>query len=118
MARKLDDVMAALPRERRQRIEDRALELATLKDLRQAAQQTQAQMAVALGVGQDTIPRLEKRSDMLLSTLRHYVESMGGQLNLVLQFPNRPPVIIEHLGMQTSALKTTRQSRRHARVTL
>jgi DNA-binding XRE family transcriptional regulator len=112
MAIKLDDVMAALPKERRQRLEDRALELVTLKDLRQAAQQTQAQMAVALGVGQDTISRLEKRSDMLLSTLRHYVESMGGQLNLVAQFPNRPPVVIEPLGVQTSARKTTRQSGR------
>ena len=47
MARKLDDVMAALPKERRQRVEARALELATLKDLRQAAQQTQQQMAAA-----------------------------------------------------------------------
>ncbi|MCD8504873.1 MAG: helix-turn-helix domain-containing protein [Burkholderiaceae bacterium] len=91
MARELDDVIAALPKDRRQRIEDRALELATLKDLRQATQQTQVQMAAALGVGQDTISRLEKRSDMLLSTLRHYVECMGGQLNLVAQFPNRPP---------------------------
>jgi DNA-binding XRE family transcriptional regulator len=45
----------------------------TLKDLRQAAQQTQEQLAATLGVGQDTISRLEKRSDMLLSTLRHYV---------------------------------------------
>lgn len=117
MARKLDDVMAALPRQRRQRIEDRALELATLKDLRQAAQQTQAQMAVALGVGQDTVSRLEKRSDMLLSTLRHYVESMGGQLNLVAQFPNRPPVVIEHLGVQPSTRKMTRQSGRRTRVT-
>ncbi|MCD8565069.1 MAG: helix-turn-helix domain-containing protein [Burkholderiaceae bacterium] len=81
MARELDDVIAALPKDRRQRIEDRALELATLKDLRQATQQTQVQMAAALGVGQDTISRLEKRSDMLLSTLRHYVECMGGQLN-------------------------------------
>jgi DNA-binding XRE family transcriptional regulator len=114
----LDDVMVALPKERRQRIEDRALEIATLKDLRLAAQQTQAQMAVALGVGQDTISRLEKRSDMLLSTLRHYVESMGGQLNLVAQFPNRPPVVIEHLGVQTSARKSTRQSVPLTRVTV
>lgn len=118
MARKLDDVMAALPKERRQRIEDRALELATLKDLRQAAQQTQAQMAVALGVGQDTISRLEKRSDMLLSTLRHYVESMGGQLNLVAQFPNRPPEVIEHLGAQTSARKKTRKPASLTRLTV
>jgi hypothetical protein len=55
--------------------------------------------AVALGVGQEAISRLEKRSDMLLSTLRHYVESMGGTLKLVAQFPNRPPVVLEHLGI-------------------
>ena len=99
MARKLDDVMAALPEERRQRIEARAMELATLKDLRLAAEKTQEQLAEALGVGQDTISRLEKRSDMLLSTLRQYIEGMGGTLELVAQFPNRPPVVIEHLGM-------------------
>jgi DNA-binding XRE family transcriptional regulator len=101
MAKKLDDILAALPKARRQRIDARAMELATLKDLRQAAQQTQEQLAVTLGVRQDTISRLEKRSDMLLSTLRHYVESMGGQLNLVAQFPNRPPVVIDHLGLST-----------------
>ncbi len=103
MARKLDEVIAALPKERQQRVEARAMELATLKDLRLAAQQTQAQLAVKLGVGQDTISRLEKRSDMLLSTLRHYVESMGGTLELVAQFPNRPPVVIEHLGLASKA---------------
>ena len=71
MARKLDEVMAALPKERQRRVEARAMELATLKDLRLAALQTQEQLAVVLGVGQDTISRLERRSDMLLSTLRH-----------------------------------------------
>jgi len=100
MARKLDDLMAALPAQRRERVEKRAMELATLKDLRVAAEQTQENLATVLGVGQDTISRLEKRSDMLLSTLRHYVESMGGKLELVAQFPNRPPVVIEHLGVE------------------
>ena len=99
MAKKLDDIMAALPAKRRTRIEKRAMALATLKDLRLAAEQTQADLAAELGVGQDTISRLEKRSDMLLSTLRHYVESMGGKLELVAQFPNRPPVILDHLGL-------------------
>jgi DNA-binding XRE family transcriptional regulator len=98
MARKLDDVMAALPKDRQKRVEARAMELATLKDLRQAVQQTQEQMAAALGVRQDTISRLEKRSDMLLSTMRHYVESMGGKLELVAKFPDRPPVVIDHIG--------------------
>lgn len=103
MARKLDDVMAALTPQRKIRIQNRAMELASLKDLRQASEQTQKELAAALGVGQDTISRLEKRSDMLLSTLRHYVQSMGGKLNLVAEFPNRPPVIIDHLGMQKPA---------------
>lgn len=99
MTKKLDDVMNALPKDRQVRIEARAMELATLKDLRHAAQQTQAQMAATLGVRQDTISRLEKRSDMLLSTMRQYVESMGGKLELVAKFPDRPPVVIDHLGM-------------------
>jgi DNA-binding XRE family transcriptional regulator len=103
MPRKLDDVIAALPKARQKRVQARAMELATLKDLRLAAQQTQEQLAATLGVGQDTISRLEKRSDMLLSTLRHYVESMGGKLELVAQFPNRPPVVIEHLGVVASS---------------
>lgn len=97
MAKKLEQLMADLPQERRVAIEARAGKLATLKDLRQAAEQTQQDLAVALGVGQDTISRLEKRSDMLLSTMRRYVEAMGGSLELVAQFPNRPPVVIDHL---------------------
>jgi len=97
MAKKLDDIMAALPKQRRSAIENRAMELATLKDLLHASEKTQKELAELLGVGQDTISRLEKRSDMLLSTLRHYVESMGGELELVAQFPNRPPVVIKHL---------------------
>lgn len=79
------------------------MELATLKDLRLAAQKTQEELAATLGVGQDAISRLEKRSDMLLSTLRHYVEGMGGTLELVARLPNRPPVVIEHLGPEASA---------------
>jgi transcriptional regulator with XRE-family HTH domain len=91
------------------------MELATLKDLRQAAQQTQEQLAATLGVGQDTISRLERRSDMLLSTLRHYVESMGGKLELVAQFPNRPPMVIEHLGGSSEGRHQAESTRSRAR---
>jgi DNA-binding XRE family transcriptional regulator len=113
MARTLDDVMAGLPAKRRARIDQRAQELATLKDLRQAVQQTQEDLAAALGVGQDTISRLEQRSDMLLSTLRRYVEGMGGKLELVAQFPNRPPVVIDHLAKtKRPTSRTTAKSRR------
>ncbi len=97
MARKLEQVLDALPSERRAAVEQRAAELATLKDLRQAMQKTQVDLATSLHVGQDSISRLEKRSDMLLSTLRGYIETMGGKLELVARFPGRPPVTIEHL---------------------
>jgi DNA-binding XRE family transcriptional regulator len=103
MARNLDHLLAELPAKRLTAIEARAGELATLKDLRLAVAQTQQDLAAALGVGQDTISRLEKRSDMLLSTLRRYVEAMGGKLELVAQFPNRPPVVIDHLAPANSA---------------
>lgn len=102
MANNLDHLLAELPTKRRTTIEARAGELATLKDLRQAVAQTQQDLAAALGVGQDTISRLEKRSDMLLSTLRRYIEVMGGKLDLVAQFPNRPPVVIDHLAPTTT----------------
>jgi DNA-binding XRE family transcriptional regulator len=111
MARKLDDVMAALPAKRRAKVEQRAQELSSLKDLRQAVEQTQEDLAATLGVGQDTISRLEQRSDMLLSTLRRYVEGMGGKLELVAQFPNRPPVVIDHLATDKSTRRVHRTSR-------
>ena len=100
MTKKLKDLLVKLPVQRQARIERRAQELATLKELRTAAQQTQTVIALALGVGQDAISRLEKRSDMLLSTLRLYVESLGGKLQLVAQFPGRPPVVLDHLGVK------------------
>lgn len=102
MARKLEHIMADLPAKRRAAVEARADNLATLKDLRQAVAQTQQDLASTLGVGQDTISRIEKRSDMLLSTLRRYVEAMGGKLELVAQFPDRPPMVIDHLTSTTS----------------
>jgi len=87
-------VLAKLPAKRRAKVQQRAAELATLRDLRHAVERTQEEVATALGAGQDTISRLEQRSDMLLSTLKRYVEAMGGKLNLV---ANRPPLIIEHI---------------------
>ena len=97
MVKNLDDVLNTLPPKRRAKVAARAHELATLKDLRLAAAQTQQELALALGVRQDTISRLEQRSDMLLSTMRRYVEAMGGTLDLVVKFPNRPSVVIDHL---------------------
>jgi DNA-binding XRE family transcriptional regulator len=87
VAQNFDQILQQLPTSRREKIEARADELATLKDLRQAMKKTQEDLAAALHIGQDSVSRLEKRSDMLLSTLRGYVEAMGGKLELVAHFP-------------------------------
>lgn len=115
MARTLDDVIAALPARRRQRVESRALALATLRDLREAAGHTQQQLATTLGVGQDSLSRLEQRSDMLLSTLRRYVESVGGTLTLVARFPDRAPVVIDASGTPSRVRRTGGRSRNRRR---
>ena len=101
MGRTLDQKIRTLPKARRAKIRARAVELiaeeATLKDLRNAMGLTQTRMARKLKVGQDTVSRVEKRADMLLSTLSGYVEAMGGELNLVAEFPDRPPVRLHML---------------------
>jgi DNA-binding XRE family transcriptional regulator len=97
VAKNLNDVLDALPPKRRAKVEQRAGELATLKDLRLAVAHTQQDLAASLGVGQDTISRIERRSDLLLSTLRRYIQAMGGELDLVARFPNRPPVLLDHI---------------------
>jgi len=110
-----------MPIKRRAKIERRASELATLKDLRQAVERTQEELAVSLGVGQDTISRIERRSDMLLSTLRRYVEAMGGKLELVAEFPDRPRMVIDQLttarknSPSTPQAKSKMEPRRAAR---
>ncbi|WP_439406137.1 XRE family transcriptional regulator [Bradyrhizobium sp. DASA03076] len=107
--RKLDDVIGKLSPARRQKVEARAQELIaeelTLQDIRRAQKLTQQQMARSLKIGQDSISRLEKRSDMMLSTMRSYVEAMGGSLELVARFPKRAPVIIRSMEDVSSAPK-------------
>ncbi|MGB5830560.1 MAG: helix-turn-helix transcriptional regulator [Thiohalocapsa sp.] len=99
--RNLKDVMNGLPEERRAKIMARAdaliAEEMTLKDLRKAKDLTQERMAELLGVGQDNISRLEGRTDMLLSTLRSYITAMGGSLDLIVRFPDRPDVSLSAL---------------------
>ena len=66
----------------------------SLQDLRRARRQTQVRVAKELGINQENVSRLEKRSDLLISTLRGYVKAMGGKLSLVAEFPDRPPVVL------------------------
>ena len=83
---------------RRRKIDARAATLIaeerSLQELRQAHKLTQKRMAQVLGIGQDSVSRLEQRSDLLISTLRGYIEALGGRLSLVAEFPDQEPVIL------------------------
>lgn len=102
MTKSFDDMMAKLPKNRQQAIQQRgeALlnEYLTLQELRKAQHLTQRKLAETLHVNQENISRLEKRSDMMLSTLRDYVEAMGGKLDITVHFPDHAPVSLKGIG--------------------
>jgi transcriptional regulator with XRE-family HTH domain len=93
----IDHIIRGLSPERRAKIEGRARELIgeemALQQLRKARHLTQEQMARSLNIGQDSVSRLESRSDLLISTLRSYVEAMGGVLKIVVEFKEGSAVI-------------------------
>ncbi|WP_137137927.1 XRE family transcriptional regulator [Pseudomonas asiatica] len=99
MAKSLDQIMKGLPAARRQKIEQRGAELIaeqmTLQELRKDLNLTQEAMADILAIKQGNVSKVEKRTDMLISTLREYVEAMGGTLELVARLPGRAPVKLE-----------------------
>jgi len=87
---------------RRKKVEARARELIaeemTLRELRRAKEWTQERLAAALGVQQDSVSRLERRSDVRLSTLRKAVEAMGGKLTVLVEFPGQEAVVLRGMG--------------------
>ena len=94
----IEEKIKKLSPERRKKVEARAKQLIaeemTLRELRKAHNLTQERLAKVLKIGQEQVSRLEQRSDLLFSTLRGYVEAMGGKLVLVVEFPDRQPVIV------------------------
>lgn len=98
----LKSMIDALPEVRRRKVEARAAELIaeemSMADLRKARARTQVDLAKKLKIGQDGVSRLEQRSDLLLSTLRDYVAALGGELDLIVRFKDRPPVALTGIG--------------------
>jgi DNA-binding XRE family transcriptional regulator len=98
----LEEMLAELPIERRERIEQRAAEMIAeemhLREMRRLRKLTQARLSKKLKIGQEGVSRIEKRTDLYLSTLRSYVEGVGGKLSLIVEFPDHAPVILAGLG--------------------
>ena len=97
----VNDIIASLPPDRQARIKARAAELIaeemTLQDLRKAREFTQIRMGELLNMRQENVSRLERRADLLISTLQSYIAAMGGELSLVVEFKDRSPVKIAGL---------------------
>jgi transcriptional regulator with XRE-family HTH domain len=100
--RTLDDIMNALTPERRARVEARTQELLaeveSLSALRRLADQTQEQIAESLRISQPSVSKIERQTDLYLSTLRRFVEAAGGTLEIRVEFPGKPPLRLTGLG--------------------
>jgi transcriptional regulator with XRE-family HTH domain len=91
MARKWSEIREKMSPERRERNREKtaALLLAMdLAELRDNLDLTQEEVAARLQISQSNVSRLEKRRDMLVSTLREVVGAFGGELHLVAEFPD------------------------------
>jgi hypothetical protein len=87
----------------------------TQQELAKARRQTRAKLVRMLKVSKETVRRIEKRSDLYISTLRGYVEGAGGKLTMVAEFPDKPPVILAALGTDDRSKKTKKKAGNNAK---
>lgn len=91
MSRKFRDLLEAMSPQRRGRISARTAKLLAdlpLQELRKARDLSQEELADTLGVNQATVSKLERRTDMYISTMRRFVDAMGGELEITARFPD------------------------------
>jgi DNA-binding transcriptional regulator YiaG len=91
VAKKFSELRGKMSKERRARVEARvqaALEEMPLHELRRARDLTQMTLAKAMGTSQGEVSKIEQRTDVYVSTLRSYLEAMGGELEIVARFPD------------------------------
>ena len=99
--RTLEEMIKELPVKRQKKIAALSKKLIAeemaWQELRKAQKITRVRMAKKLGVRQAQVSQIEKQTDLYLSTLRRAVKAMGGELQLVVKFPDRPPVEVLEL---------------------
>jgi transcriptional regulator with XRE-family HTH domain len=109
----LDEILSEMPADQRARVEQRAEEIRAeidLREMRRLRRLTQSRLSKKLKIGQEGVSRIEKRTDLYLSTLRNYVEGVGGKLSLVVEFPDRAPVVLAGFGEESEAPRRKRQA--------
>lgn len=91
MAKKFKDLRKGMSPEAQARSHEKAKTLLAelpLAELRQARQLSQQQLAAELSVKQPAVAKMEKKADMYISTLRRFIEAMGGELEIRAHFPD------------------------------
>ena len=118
MPKNVNDIINKLGPAQRRKIEARAAQLIaeemTLRELRRARKITQQKIAKSLNIGQEGVSKIERRSDLLISTLRRTVEAMGGSLSLVARFPDRDPVVLSGIAEDEPIKPAGRKHAAHA----
>lgn len=117
--RTLKTVLADMEPARRKRVVGRAAEIAreyhALQELRKARAKTQVEVAATLDVTQPYVAKLEQRSDLMLSVLRKYVRSVGGELEIAVTFPDSGRVILSGIGETEDEQPTSKPRARKKR---
>lgn len=91
MTEKFAGLRAKMSPDAQERVQAKAQELLAelpLNELRQARGLSQKTLSEVLHVQQPAIAKMEKRTDMYISTLRSHIEAMGGQLEVIARFPD------------------------------
>jgi DNA-binding XRE family transcriptional regulator len=122
MARSLNEFIADLPADEQAEIEARyqvlKQEVEGLRELRQLAGKAQEDIAAALNIKQPSVSKIEKQADMYLSTLRSYVEAIGGKLELTVKLPAHPTLRLQSLGdvgvNNGGPVRTVSRNKKHA----
>ena len=119
MSRNVNEIINKLSPALRKKVEVRAAKLIaeemTLQELRRARKLSQVRVAKKLGIGQEGVSKIEKRADLMISTLRRTVEAMGGSLSLVAEFPDRRPVVLSGIAEDQPEPKSTSRKTTHAK---
>jgi transcriptional regulator with XRE-family HTH domain len=91
MARKFEELRAKMSPERQKKVEEATQKMLAelpLQELRAARRLTQVQLAESMHMKQASVSKIERSADMYISTLKHFIEAMGGVLEIRAVFPD------------------------------
>jgi DNA-binding XRE family transcriptional regulator len=95
MTTNFENFYKGISEDRKNKIEKRVEEelvAIRLSEVRQLFEMTQKELAEKIGVSQAAISKTEKQDDMNISTLKKFIEGVGGQLEVIVKMPDKPPI--------------------------